>query len=97
LLCGEVQIDAKYPGGNIVVEGIDRETGLVRLKTDLRDTASWWFYSNFRVRGAEGKTLRFEFDREAIGFSEWLRLGDKLLRRVCRVRGGDAGQPAKLR
>lgn len=65
LVCGEIEIDAKYPGGNIVVDSIDKE--VVRLKTDLRDTAGWWFYWNFRIRGAQGKMLRFEFDREPIG------------------------------
>lgn len=65
LLFGGIEIDAKYPGGNIVVDSIGEDT--VRLKTDLRDTAGWWFYWNFRIRGAEGKTLRFEFDREPIG------------------------------
>jgi hypothetical protein len=47
-----------------VVEGIDPD--VVRLKTDLRDTAGWWFYWNFRIRGAEGKTLRFQFERDPI-------------------------------
>jgi len=65
LVCGGIEIDAEYPGGNIVVDSIDNE--VVRLKTDLRDTAGWWFYWNFRIRGAQGKTLRFEFDREPIG------------------------------
>lgn len=65
LLCGEIEIDADYPGGNIVLEGIEGD--VVRLKTDLRDTSGWWFYWNFRIRGAEGRTLRFEFEREPIG------------------------------
>ncbi len=52
LVCGEIEIDAKYPGGNIVVDSIDKE--VVRLQTDLRDTAGWWFYWNFRIRGAQG-------------------------------------------
>ncbi|MEM7236147.1 MAG: Gfo/Idh/MocA family oxidoreductase, partial [Planctomycetota bacterium] len=33
----------------------------VRLAPDLRDTEGWWFWWNFRVRGAAGKTFRFEF------------------------------------
>ncbi len=65
LLCGEIEIDADYPGGNIVLEGIEGD--VVRLKTDLRDTSGWWFYWNFRIRGAEGRRLRFEFEREPIG------------------------------
>ncbi|MFC1606474.1 M14 family zinc carboxypeptidase [Candidatus Latescibacterota bacterium] len=53
-------IDADYPGGNILVERIDGDT--VFLKQDLRDTEGWWFYWNFRVRGAAGRTLTFNMD-----------------------------------
>lgn len=56
---GEIQIDADYPGGNIRVEGIEGD--LVRLHPDLRDTTTWWFYWNFRVRGAAGRSVRFAF------------------------------------
>ncbi len=52
-------IDADYPGGNIVVERIDGDT--VQLRPDLRDTQGWWFYWNFHVRGAQGRTLTFQF------------------------------------
>jgi len=52
-------IDADFPGGNILVEGIDGET--VTLRQDPRDTPEWWFYWRFRVRGAAGRTLRFLF------------------------------------
>ena len=59
-------IDADYPGGNIIVEEIRPDT--VRLKQDLRDTAGWWFYWNFRVRGAAGRKLSFQFtDKNPIG------------------------------
>ncbi len=54
-----VAVDADYPGGNIVVERIDGDT--VHLRPDLRDTQGWWFYWNFRVRDAQGRTLRFQF------------------------------------
>ena len=54
-----VTIDADYPGGNILVDGIDGD--VVRLRPDLRDTTTWWFYWNFRVRGAAGRTLTFAF------------------------------------
>jgi hypothetical protein len=56
---GPVRVDCDFPGGNILVEGIDGE--LVRLRQDLRDTDGWWFYWNFRVRGAQGRKVRFEF------------------------------------
>lgn len=60
------QIDADYPGGNILVTAIDGNT--VTLRPDLRDTAGWWFYWNFRVRGAAGRTLHFQFaERNPIG------------------------------
>lgn len=52
-------IDADYPGGNIIVEAIDGDT--VQLQPDLRDTTTWWFYWNFRVRAAAGRTLTFAF------------------------------------
>ncbi len=54
-----VQIDCDFPGGNIVVEDIDGDD--VRLHQDLRDTAHKWFYWCFRIRGADGRTLRFTF------------------------------------
>jgi len=61
-----VAIDAHYPGGNIIVDRIDGDT--IHLRPDLRDTEGWWFYWNFRVRGAAGRTLTFQFaDRSPIG------------------------------
>lgn len=59
-------VDHDFPGGNIIVETIEGDT--VFLRPDLRDTAGHWFYWAFRVRGAEGRTLRFEFvDGDVIG------------------------------
>lgn len=54
-----VEVDANFPGGNIIVEAIDGDT--VTLRQDLRDTDRWWFYWCFRVRGAAGKTVTFNF------------------------------------
>ncbi|MBQ4079153.1 MAG: hypothetical protein II596_00580, partial [Thermoguttaceae bacterium] len=54
-------IDANFPGGNVVVDSVSPD-GLVKLRPDLRDTRGDWFYTAFRVRGAQGRTLRFEFD-----------------------------------
>lgn len=54
-----VRIDADFPGGNILVEAIEGDT--VRLHQDLRDTEGDWFYWCFRVRGAAGRTLTFQF------------------------------------
>jgi hypothetical protein len=62
----EVVIDDQFPGGNIIVERIEGDR--VDLRPDLRDTQGWWFYWNFRVRGAQGRTLTFRFvDRNPIG------------------------------
>jgi hypothetical protein len=52
-------VDAQFPGGNIIVERIEGDR--VELRPDLRDTQGWWFYWNFRVRGAAGRTLTFQF------------------------------------
>ncbi len=67
-----VTIDADFPGGNIIVDrigGVDAVDGdTVLLHQDLRDTDIDWFYWCFRVRGAEGRTLRFRFtESRAIG------------------------------
>jgi len=54
---GSWQIDADFPGGNIVVERVAADSADVRQ--DLRDTEGWWFWWQFRVRGAQGRTLAF--------------------------------------
>ena len=56
---GAVTVDANLPAGNVVVEGISGDT--VRLRQDLRDTKGGWFYWAFRVKGAQGRTLKFSF------------------------------------
>jgi hypothetical protein len=61
-----IQIDGDFPGGNMVVEQLDGDE--VRLHQDLRDTTQDWFYWSMRVRGAEGRTVRFSFTQSrAIG------------------------------
>ena len=55
---GGVLIDGEIPAGNIIVESVKDDT--VRLRQDLRDSPEW-FYWGFRVRGAEGRKLRFQF------------------------------------
>lgn len=54
-----IQIDADYPGGNIVVKKIDGD--VVEIAQEIRDTSTWWFYYNFRVRGAAGRELTFRW------------------------------------
>ncbi len=55
----DVQIDANFPSGNIVVEKIKED--VVTVHQDRRDTKEFWFYWCFRVRGAAGRTLTFNF------------------------------------
>ncbi|MCP4608103.1 MAG: peptidase M14 [Planctomycetes bacterium] len=55
----KVIIDADFPGGNVIVERIEGNT--IFLRPDLRDTSTWWFYWYFRIRGAAGRTLKFQF------------------------------------
>ena len=54
-----VQITSSYPGGNVVLVGMKGDT--VYVRPALRDNMLWWFYWNFRVIGAAGRKLRFEF------------------------------------
>lgn len=61
-----MRLDAEFPGGNIVVERVDGDT--VHLRQDPRDTEGHWFHWAFRVRGAEGRSVRFVFtDGDVIG------------------------------
>ncbi len=57
-----LEVDAEFPGGNILVDRIDGDR--VYLRPDLRDTPRWWFYWYFRVRGPAGRTITFEFTGE---------------------------------
>ena len=54
-----VAVDAAFPGGNVLVDKIDGDDVFVRQ--DLRDTTGFWFYWQFRVTGAAGRTIRFHF------------------------------------
>ena len=65
-LASALMVDADFPGGNIIVDRVEGDT--VFLRPDLRDTSTWWFYWHFRVRGAAGRTLKFQFEgRNPIG------------------------------
>jgi hypothetical protein len=55
----DLTIDADFPGGNIAVERMEGDQ--VWLHQEIRDTTEWWFYWQFRVRGAAGRTLSFTF------------------------------------
>lgn len=58
-LAQRIQVDAEFPGGNIILEKVEGD--VVSLRQDPRDTEIWWFYWCFRVRGAEGRTVTFNF------------------------------------
>lgn len=59
-------LDTRFPGGNATVDSIDGDT--VRLHPDLRDTEGKWFYWSFRVDGAAGRELTFQFTaQEPVG------------------------------
>ena len=53
-----IKIDAELPAGNIIVDSI--EDDVVKIQQDLRDSKQW-FYWAFRVRGAQGRTITFDF------------------------------------
>ena len=57
---GAWKMDAEIPGGNIIIDRIAADRAV--LRPDLRDTEGDWFYWAFRVRGAQGRTVTFEFD-----------------------------------
>jgi len=55
----DLLIDADLPAGNILIDR--REDNTVFLRPELRDTQGHWFYWKFRVVGAAGQRLRFQF------------------------------------
>ena len=61
-----VSITTNFTGGNIIIEGV--EGNEIHVKCDLRTTFTDWFYWAFCVEGAQGKTLRFCFDVDRIGY-----------------------------
>jgi hypothetical protein len=85
-LVTDIVVDADFPGGNIIVDG--REGNTVYLRQDLRDTDGDWFYWYFRIRGAEGRTLNFQFTHSDVigvrgpavsqdGGATWRWMGDQ--------------------
>lgn len=53
-----IGIDADFPGGNVVIDGIEGD--VVRARPDFRDTKGGWFHWAFRVAGAQGRHLTFQ-------------------------------------
>ncbi len=60
-LIGRPLIDEDFPGGNIIVDAVEGSD--LFMRPDLRDTARWWFYWSFRIRGAQNQTLNFHFNQ----------------------------------
>jgi hypothetical protein len=56
-----LRVDADFPGGNVIVEGIEGDT--VSVRQDLRDTEGDWFHWSFRVRGGGGREIEYRFTR----------------------------------
>lgn len=54
-----MRIDRDFPGGNIEVRSL--EGYRAQLAAELRDTEGDWFYWSFRVRGAAGRVVTFDF------------------------------------
>lgn len=61
-----MEIDTDFEGGNLHVLKIDGD--VIHVVPELRDTEGHWFYWCFRVRGAQGRRLRFVFaDKPSVG------------------------------
>lgn len=61
-----MKIDADFAGGNIKVVRLTECEAW--LEPDLSDTSEQWFYFNFRVREAEGKTVVFHMGGVPYGY-----------------------------
>ena len=59
-----IEITDKVVGGNIILKSFDGKTA--KVEVDLRDSADW-FYWQFCVKNAGGKTIEFDF-----GKKEWI-------------------------
>lgn len=63
-MTNKIQINADFPGGNIIVKSIDGD--IVHLRPDLRDTKGNWFYWCFSVSGAANRKLTFHFGEYSV-------------------------------
>lgn len=62
-----MEITKDFPGGNIRLIRVDGDH--VFLENEIRDTTEDWFYWAFRVKGAAGRTVTFDFSPKAwIGY-----------------------------
>ena len=60
-----LRIDDHLPAGNIVVDKTVGDT--VFVQPDMTGHKGEWFYWAMRVRGAQGKTIVFQFPRTCVG------------------------------
>ncbi len=66
---GKVDISCDYPGGSVIVRGIDETNGVVNIAPNLADTnGRKWMRFDFKVRGAEGRTLHFQFPDDKFNY-----------------------------
>ena len=59
------EITKDFTGGNIEV--ISATNNEVKLQRELRDTSDEWFYWAFCVKGAQGKTVKFDIGDDYLG------------------------------
>ena len=57
-----ITVDGKLPAGNVIVDGVEGDTVYVRQDLSTTDK-NGWFYWAFRVQGAAGRTLTFDFKK----------------------------------
>ena len=60
--CAAFTVDGKIPAGNVIVDGVEGDTVYVRQDLSTTDK-NGWFYWAFRVQGAAGRTLTFDFKK----------------------------------
>ena len=63
-----MKILCDHPGGNIIVKGVDNTNDCIKvtLSQDLRGTANWWFYWNFRVIDCPVGRVHFSFQNRKV-------------------------------
>ena len=59
------EITKAFTGGNIEIISLTENEA--RLKRELRDTSEEWFYWAFCVKGAQGKTVKFDIGNDYLG------------------------------
>lgn len=77
-----IRISSDIPGGNIIVDDISGNR--IKLRQDYENSSRWWFWWNFAIDGAAGRTVVFDFgDKDVFSVlgpccsdgREWLYLG----------------------